>query len=292
MASSATTSTTTSAATPVLHLNSKTTPSAGVHNIAMGDNFQHVKPVFTDKYAERKWMLEHTAAAFRAFGRRGFGLGMAGHISVRDPVNPEHFWINPLGKHFSCMTVSDFIKVDKDGKFVSGNREGVINAAGFKIHSAIHQARPDVNAACHAHSMYGTAYSTFGKPLDMINQDVCIFYNAHSVYEDFGGVVLEADEGARIGEALGDNKGIILQNHGLLTVGSTIDEAAFLFILMEKSCQTQMLVDQVASKNKRFISNESAAYTYMMTSDPESLYAEFQPEYEFELKESGGDFLK
>lgn len=276
---------------PVLQLKTDV-PERGVHNIAMGGDFKHKRPVFTDKYAERKWLLEHTAAAFRAFGRRQFGIGLAGHISVRDPVNPHHFWINPLGKHFSLIKVSDFIKVDKDGNFVGGNKEGVINAAGFKIHSQIHQARPNVNAACHAHSLYGTAYSAFGKPLDMTNQDVCVFYKSHSVYEDFGGVVLEDEESVKISEALGDGKAVILQNHGLLTVGETIDEAAFLFILMEKSCQTQMLIDQNVSKTKRIISDEAAAYTYHMTSDPESLYAEFQAEYELELRDSNGDFLE
>jgi len=114
----------------------------------------------------------------------------------------------------------------------------------------------------------------------MINQDVCIFYNCHTVYENFGGVVLEKEEGERLAKQLGDkNKAIILQNHGLLTVGETIDEAIYLFGLMERSCKIQLLVEQT-NLPKKIISDEEAHYTFYNTSDPETLYAEFQPEYE------------
>jgi ribulose-5-phosphate 4-epimerase/fuculose-1-phosphate aldolase len=276
-----------------LHLSS--TPAQGIHNLTLGTNeYVHKRPTFSDKHKERRWMLEHMAAAFRAFGRRKFGVGIAGHISVRDPVDPSLFWINPLGKHFSLMTVSDFIQVDKNGNIVGGNTKGVVNLAGFKIHSEIHEKRPDVNAACHAHSTFGTAYSTFGKELEMINQDVCIFYKKHSVYEDFGGVVLDREEGKRIAESLDDGKAIILQNHGLLTVGETIDEAVALFLLMEKACEIQLLADSVDSSKypKKIINDKEAAYTYYMTSDPESLYSEFQPEYEYEMEMTNGAFLK
>lgn len=264
----------------------------GVHNIAMGEfEYAHIRPKFEDKYEERKWMLQHMAAVFRVFGRRGYGEGAAGHISVRDPVDTETFWINPLGRHFSMMRVSDLVHVDKDAKIIGGNK-AAINAAGFQIHSELHKARPDVHAACHTHSVYGKAYSTFGRELEMINQDVCMLYKNHSVYEDFGGVVLEKEEGQRLAKALGNGKAIILQNHGLLTTGSTVDEAGYLFTLMERSCEVQMLADSVKGYPKKIIGDEEAAYTERMTSDPESLYSEFQPEYELELELTNGAFLK
>lgn len=265
----------------------------GVQNLVQGQyEYRHKIPTFTDKLEHRQWILKHLAGAFRVFGRKGYTEGSAGHVSVRDPVDPETFWINPLGKHFSLMKVSDLVHVDKYGNVIGGNLAAV-NAAGFKIHSELHKARPDVNAACHTHSTYGKAYSTFGKPLEMINQDACIFYNNHTVYDDFGGVVLEAEEGIRLANALGDKKAIILQNHGLLTVGETVDEAAYLFTLMEKTCQVQMLADSVDSKYpKIFVGAEEAAYTYHMTSDPESLYADFQPDFEYEIEMSNGALFK
>jgi hypothetical protein len=147
------------------------------------------------------------------------------------------------------------------------------NAAGFLIHSAIHRARPDVNAACHFHSTYGKAWSAFAQPLEMLNQDVAIFYGAaQSVYGEFGGVVLEEEESDALAKSLGQGKGIILRNHGLLTVGGTVDEAAYLFLLMEKSCKVQLVADAAAAagRKKLYMDDDAARFTYENTSDPVS----------------------
>lgn len=161
------------------------------------------------------------------------------------------------------------VQIDEQGQVIGGNRAAV-NAAGFQIHSAVHSARPDVHAACHAHSKYGKAWSAFGKPVDMLNQDSCIFWNDHSVYSSFGGVVLEANEGVRIAEALGPrNRSVILQNHGLLTAGGTVDEAAYLFTLLERTCEVQLLVES-AGLEKRVVNEEEAKYTWEFNADPVS----------------------
>ncbi|ANB15213.1 aldolase, putative class II aldolase/adducin domain protein, putative [Sugiyamaella lignohabitans] len=269
----------------------------GAQNMTIGE-VPHKIPVFDSgdpksMLAKRKWMLEHMAGAFRVFGAKDYTEGAAGHISIRDPINPDTFWINPLGVHYNMLKASDMVQVDEHGNIVGGSRKA-INKAGFMIHSALHKARPDVLAACHTHSIYGKAYSTFGKHLDMINQDACVFYNCHSVYEDFGGVAVEDEEGRKIAQALGPtNKAVILQNHGLLTVGQTVDEAAYLFTLMERSCQAQLLADAAESsgKPKMFIPEQDALFTYNATSDAESLYQEFQPDFEYEVYKAKGDFL-
>lgn len=165
------------------------------------------------------------------------------------------------------------ILVNEEGVAVGGNMTRPANAAGFLIHSAIHRARPDVNAACHFHSTYGKAWSTFAQPLEMLNQDVAIFYGtAQSVYKEFGGVVLKEQESAALAESLGDAKAMILRNHGLLTVGGTVDEAAYLFLLMEKSCMVQLAADAAAAsgRKKMYIDDEAARFTYENTSDPVS----------------------
>lgn len=270
-------------------------PTQGAHNITSGKHkYKHLRPEFKDKYEERKHTLEHMAGVFRVFGRRGFGEGAAGHVSVRDPVDRNTFWINPLGLHFSQVKASDLVHVDEDCNILPDGNQVAINAAGFKIHSHLHKARPDVNAACHTHSTYGKAWSVFGKPLEMLNQDVCMFYKKHTVYESFGGVVLEDEEGERLAKALGDNKAIILQNHGLLTVGETVDEAGYLFTLMEKCCEVQLLIESAcrAGLEKKLIGDEEAYYTYFHTSDPETLYTEFQVDYDLELELTNGAFLK
>lgn len=264
----------------------------GSHNIAMGMPHPYAIPKFSTKEEERTWAKQHMAAAFRVFARKGYTEGTAGHISLRDPINPDTFWINPLGKHFGLIKASDLVHCDEEGNVLSDGPMSSINAAGFAIHSAIHKARPDVNAACHTHSTYGKTFSAFGRELDMINQDVCTFYNSQAVYSNFGGVAIEPEEGKEIAEALGNGKGIILQNHGLLTVGATVDEAAYLYTLMEKSCECQLLADAALRPGEklRICGDAEAAYTEKVQGDPETLYTEFQPELEMELFYNG-DFM-
>jgi ribulose-5-phosphate 4-epimerase/fuculose-1-phosphate aldolase len=145
--------------------------------------------------------------------------------------------------HFGHIRVSDLLLVNHHGEVVHGDRS--VNSAAFAIHSQIHAARPDVVAAAHAHSIYGKSWSALGRTLDPITQDVCAFYDDHAVFDDYTGVVLDIEEGKRIAHALGDNKAAILRNHGLLTVGHSVDEAVWWFITMERSCQAQILASSV-----------------------------------------------
>lgn len=191
---------------------------------------------FADERLHRKQCL---AAAFRLFSKFGFDEGVAGHITARDPELSDHFWVNPFGMHFGHVRASDLLLVNEQGKVVEGDRP--VNAAAFAIHSQVHAARPDVVAAAHAHSVYGKSWSTLGRHLDPITQDVCAFFEDHAVFDDYTGVVLDTEEGKRIAHALGDAKAIILRNHGLLTVGHSVEEAAWWFITMERSCQAQLL---------------------------------------------------
>jgi ribulose-5-phosphate 4-epimerase/fuculose-1-phosphate aldolase len=251
-------------------------------------------PIHNDPYARRKWMKEHMAAAFRFFGKQGYAEGISGHISIRDPVLKDHFWINPFGKHFSMMKASDLVLVDSEGYVCEGGNQAVINEAGFMIHSEIHKARPDVIAAAHTHGIYGKTWSAFGKNIEMITQDACNFYGKCSVYDDHGGIALAQDEGKQIAKALGDNMACILQNHGLLTVGTTVDEAAFLFYSLDKACHSQLMAEAAAANGipKIIISDEVAAYTASSVQSPHNLYTEFQPEFELIVEESNGRVLE
>ncbi|TGO68263.1 hypothetical protein BOTNAR_0027g00190 [Botryotinia narcissicola] len=230
-------------------------------------------PRFESLEEERSYRKQHLAATFRIFADRGFDKGVAGHISVRDPILADHFWLNPLSQHFSQICVSDLILVNED----------------------VHKARPDVHAACHAHSVYGKAYSAFDLPLDMITQDSLRFYKSHSVYDNFGGIVLDREEGIRIAKSLGNGKACILQNHGLLTVGQSVDEAAFWFISLDKTCHAQLLVDAAASgsgKMKKIIGDEEAAFTYDQVGGPEKGWLAFQGYYDEIMAKTGGNFIK
>lgn len=190
---------------------------------------------------ERLHRKRGLAAALRLFARFGHDDGAGGHITARDPEYPEHFWINPFGVHFGHVRVSDLLLVDSAGRVVIGS--GRVNPAGFVIHSHVHAARPDVIAAAHSHSIHGRAWATLGRPLDPLTQDACAFYDDHAVYHGFRGVVLDDEEGREIATRLGQHKAIILRNHGLLTVGGSVQEAAWWFIAMDRACQVQLLAE-------------------------------------------------
>jgi ribulose-5-phosphate 4-epimerase/fuculose-1-phosphate aldolase len=198
-------------------------------------------PSFSSVEEERLHRKQRLAAAFRMFSKCGFDEGVAGHITARDPELTDHFWVNPFGMHFGQVRVSDLILVDDSGEVVEGGRP--VNAAAFAIHSQVHRARPDVIAAAHAHSLYGKSWSSLGRLLDPITQDACAFYGDHALFDDYTGVVLDTEEGRRISGALGTRKAVILRNHGLLTVGESVDEAAWWFLTMERSCQSQLLAE-------------------------------------------------
>jgi len=238
-------------------------------------------PVFERVEEERLHRKQRLAAAFRLFGRFGFNEGIAGHITARDPEFTDHFWVNPLGKYFGHIRVSDLILVDREGEVVKG--DALVNQAAFAIHSQIHEARPDIIAAAHAHSIYGKAWSSLGRQLDPLTQDSCAFYEDHALFHDYTGVVLDTCEGKKIAEALDNNKAVILRNHGILTVGHTVDEAAFWYMSLERSCQAQLLAE--AAGRPSIIKHETARLTQTQVGSHISGWFSFQPLYDRIVRE-------
>ena len=229
-------------------------------------------PVVEDPAQERLNRKRKLAAALRLFSKFGFDEGAAGHITARDPERPDHFWVNPFGMHFSLIRASDLILVNHLGEVVEGNQP--VNAAAFAIHSQVHLARPDCVAAAHAHSLHGKAWSTLGRFLDPITQDACAFYQDHGLFNDYTGVVLDVREGQRIAAAIGTGKAAILRNHGLITVGTTVDEAAWWFITMERSCQAQLLAEAAGTPIQ--IAHEHALETRRLIGNPQAGWFQFQ----------------
>jgi ribulose-5-phosphate 4-epimerase/fuculose-1-phosphate aldolase len=237
-------------------------------------------PKFDNVDDERQHRKQRLAGALRLFGQFGFDEGVAGHITARDPELEDHFWVNPFGMNFKLIRVKDLILVNGRGEVVDGTWP--VNKAAFAIHSQVHAARPDVVAAAHAHSVHGKAWSALRRPLDPITQDACGFYGDHSVFDDYTGVVYDVEEGKRIAEALGAHKAVILANHGLLTVGTTsVDEAAWWFITMERTCQAQLLAE--AAGTPVLIDEEQAVKTGEQVGNPKAGWRGFQPLYDWLL---------
>jgi ribulose-5-phosphate 4-epimerase/fuculose-1-phosphate aldolase len=232
-------------------------------------------PTFATVEEERQHRKQRLAAGLRLFGKFGFDEGVAGHITARDPELLDHFWVNPFGMSFKQIKVSDLVLVNDDGVVVEGSAG--VNRAAFAIHSQVHAARPDVIAAAHSHSIYGKSWSTLGRLLDPITQDSCAFYNDHALFDDFTGVVLDLEEGKRIAHALDDKKAVILRNHGLLTVGHSVDEAVWWFVTMERSCQAQLLAE--AAGTPVLISPEQAELTASQVGNHVAGWFSFSPLY-------------
>ncbi|KAF8228121.1 arad-like aldolase/epimerase [Tricholoma matsutake] len=220
-------------------------------------------PKFHDPYAEREWIKEHMAATFRFWGKLGYGDGIAGHITVRDPVLEGHYWMNPVAVHFSSIKKSNLVLVNPEGHVSPHGAQLPINAAGFFIHSAIHKARPDVHAAAHCHSIHGKAWSIYGKPVDISTQDSCALYDNLAVYENFGGVVLAKEEGENIARALGPKK-------------KTFDEAVALFAVLDRQCHVQLLTEAASANGlkKTVIDKADAEFTAKFTQNPHIGYLE------------------
>ena len=238
-------------------------------------------PTFETVAEERLYRKQRLAAAFRLFSKFGFDEGVAGHITARDPEHTDSFWVNPFGMHFGHIRVSDLILVNHAGEVVEGDR--AVNTAAFAIHSQVHAARPDAVAAAHSHSVYGKSWSSLGRLLDPITQDVCAFYDDHTLFDDYTGVVLDVQEGKRIAHALGEAKAVILRNHGLLTVGHSVDEAAWWFITMERSCQAQLLAE--AAGKPVLIDPEQAKLTSGQVGSHIAGWFSFQPLYDRIVRE-------
>ena len=244
----------TPSATPVEHLSFFDHPAKGegeksemVRQMAMIGNKANtiVKPNvdFSPTMDEQK---EQLAAAFRLFGKKcGFAQGTAGHISLR--VDGDSMWMNCFGQHYSTIQAKDLVKVGPDGMVAAGGNQAGVNRAGVNIHLNIHHARSDINIVCHMHTKNGVAWSSFARPLDMVNQDACAFVD-DTIVVPFNGIVTGAEEGKRIARLLGSVKNsALLANHGILTVGKTVGEACYRFLSLDKVCGLQLAVEAADS---------------------------------------------
>jgi ribulose-5-phosphate 4-epimerase/fuculose-1-phosphate aldolase len=242
----------------------------------LSDLIFRLPETFATAEEERRHRKERLAAALRLFGKFGFEEGVAGHITARDPELTDHFWVNPFGMSFSHIRVSDLILVNHEGQVVEGRYH--VNQAAFAIHSQVHQARPGVAAAAHSHSVHGRALSALGELLEPITQDSCAFYQDHALFDDYTGVVTDVGEGKRIAAALGGSKAVILRNHGLLTVGDSVDAAAWWFIAMERSCQVQLLAK--AAGKVIHVEHHNAVLTHEQIGNDLVGWINFQPLYD------------
>ena len=195
------------------------------------------EPEFADPVAQRAHRKHQLALAYRVFGALGWGSLGDGHISARDPERADCFWLGRYGVPFRYMTTDDLVLVRADGSVEGG---GHINMAAYYIHAPVHEARPDVVAAAHCHTPYGTPFSATVAKLAPISQESCAFFGDHEIFDDEEVSIASPDGGKRIAAAMGETRAVILRNHGLLTVGASIDAAVGSFLMMERCAEVQV----------------------------------------------------
>jgi ribulose-5-phosphate 4-epimerase/fuculose-1-phosphate aldolase len=237
-------------------------------------------PVFASFEEERRHRKIRLAASFRLCARLGLHEGVAGHITVRDPGEPGRFWVNPYGKHFSRIRVSDLVLIDETGAIVEGNEP--VNYAAFAIHAGVHASLPSATAVAHSHTVHGKAFAALRRELLPISQEHCIFYHDHVVFEG-SVVVLDLEEGKQLGTALGSCHAALMTNHGLLTVGATVESCIWRFITLERCCQVQLLADGAGTPVP--LSDAEAQRIHGLTGTEHSCWFAIKSMYELVLSE-------
>lgn len=179
------------------------------------------------------------AACYRIIAHYGWDDLVFTHISAAVPGPEEHFLINPYGMMFEEITASSLVKVDLHGNIVMES-EYDINPAGFNIHSAVHEARPDVGCVLHLHTNEGVAVSTLENGLQPVSQQ-SLFPLSGLSYHAYEGIALNPEEKQRLVADLGQTNSMILRNHGLLTCAGTIQDTFILMYALQRACEIQIM---------------------------------------------------
>ena len=177
------------------------------------------------------------AAVFRWTARLNMNEGIANHFSVCLP-NSNNFYVNGSGLHFSSIKASEMVLVDQNKIEEIKKKPELVDPTALNIHGAIHRKVPHARCILHVHSKYATALSTLKDPiLKPIDQNTMRFYNRVAIFNDFGGLGFE-EESNKMAAAIGNNRSMLLANHGILTVGETVAQAFDELYYFEKACET------------------------------------------------------
>lgn len=199
------------------------------------------------------------AAVCRLMDHYGWTDVILNHVSARVPEATDRFLMNPYGLDYSEVNASHLVKLDMACKPFDDNAWPV-NVAGVMLHSAIYEARPDVHCAIHTHTPYGVAVSMLEEGL-LCDDQMSMLFHGSVGYHDFEGIVVNPDEKDRIQKALGNNKCLILRNHGLVAVGASIAEAFWNYYYLEFACRVQMQVMATGAKIKT-VDRATKAHTF------------------------------
>jgi ribulose-5-phosphate 4-epimerase/fuculose-1-phosphate aldolase len=223
--------------------------------MVMSDSVQALMETDVERSAEeiRARRKRDVALGYRLLAAQRWGDLGDGHISARDPERTDCFWILKYGVSYHAARLSDLVLLDANGELVEG--EGPINIAAYYIHQPLLASRPDVVSACHVHTGWGTPFSAECRPIEPITQEACIFFEDHAIFDDEEVQVQSTAAGQRIADAIGPHRAVILRNHGLLTVGTSVSEAVGSFVTLERVAESHM-----KARDARPLSAEAARF--------------------------------
>ncbi|XP_068429760.1 alpha-adducin isoform X4 [Clinocottus analis] len=180
------------------------------------------------------------AAFYRLADLFGWSELIFNHLTVRVNSDEERFLIIPFGLLYSEVTASSLVKVNLQGEIVDrGSTNLGVNMAGFNLHSAIYAARPDVKCVVHIHTAAGAAVSAMKCGLLPISPEALSL--GEVAYHDYHGIVLNEEENVLIERDLGPtSKVLILRNHGLVSLGATVEEAFYYIHNLVAACEIQV----------------------------------------------------
>lgn len=193
------------------------------------------------RVSAQEWALRvDLAACYRLVARYGMTDLIYNHITARVPGPEHHILINAYGMLYEEVTASSLIKVDLAGNIVDRDEHGYsVNAAGYIIHSAVHEAREDAHCVIHTHTPAGIAVSAMEEGLLPLSQTAMRFHG-HLAYHDYEGPAFNRGEKRRLVEHLGSRNAMILRNHGLLVCAPSIPQAFNLIYWLEQACRIQV----------------------------------------------------
>jgi ribulose-5-phosphate 4-epimerase/fuculose-1-phosphate aldolase len=204
---------------------------------------------------ERAHRRAVAARGYQIFAAMRWGQLGDGHVTARDPEHSDRFWVLGWGIPFHAATPDALVLVGPDGEVTdeAGRPTGGVNTAGYHIHAPLYRARRDVMGACHTHTQHGTPWAANVAPFRALSQESCAFVFDQALFDDEEVEVLSTAGGERIAAALGQNKLCILRNHGMLTVGQTVESAIGWFVMAERVAEVH-----VKAPNGKAISDTAA----------------------------------
>jgi L-fuculose-phosphate aldolase len=172
-----------------------------------------------------------------------------GHIAVRLPDNPSLFFMKAHSTGLDEITAENILTIDLDGNVVAGTSR---RHSEVFIHSEIFKARPDVQCSIHTHSPYCVALSASGRPLKCYSQPSALFHEALGIYTDTIALIRSPEMGAAVARALDSHRAVLLKNHGIVAVGTSIAEAVITAIMLENAAMVQMITEAAGSPAPEF----------------------------------------